>query len=471
MTVLKAFVGLFALLVVAFGVHPVARAQGPIQEVRIDNVELIVANQNCQNWCWAASSVMLVRSQGVFNVPQEEFVRRIYAPHLPASPTPPASVLPCLPTFGSFEPIRVAITDIYTRPDGSHVGLTGAYHYGEPTDVLGMVRSITEGRPFIFAWQGHAWVAYGIKYFETESNTLQFTEIELIDPLVALSGGLRPQFRSFMVGQDDPDEINGTFELLVAPEANVLGPPAGGDGPPAGGDGVVLPGNVQLPGGVVLPGGAAFPGGVTLPGGAILLPGAPGTLPGGQPLPRGGQAIAGPVTLPPTTTLPGSVVLPGGATVIGGVTLPGGAILPVDGEPLPPSTTPPDDWVLPGGTTLPGGALVPVDGIFLPGGAVLPGNTTVEPGVFNGPALPPGTLVPGGAYFIGGGALLPGGAVFTGNPFTLLQLILLIDGPEIIDEEVPNDDELPADNQPGGEMDVDQGLIVDAEPGLELSAD
>ena len=103
--------------------------------------------------------------------------------------------------------------------------------------------------------------------------------------------------------------------------------------------------------------------------------------------------------------------------------------------------------------------------------AVLPGNTAVAPGLFNGPTLPPVTIVPGGAYFIGGGALLLGGAVFNGGPFTLLQFILLLDAPEIIAEEAPIDDELPSNDQPGDHVDVDQGLIVDNEAGLELSAE
>jgi hypothetical protein len=162
MKALERLAALLALAVVVFGGSLPLHAQRPIYEVRIDNPGLIVANQNCQSWCWVASTEMLVRSQGIFNVPQEEFVRRIYAPDLPASPTPLASALPCLPTFGSFEPIKRAIEGIYTRADGSQVALTGAYHYGVPTDVLGMIRSIAEGRPFIFAWQGHAWVAYGI---------------------------------------------------------------------------------------------------------------------------------------------------------------------------------------------------------------------------------------------------------------------------------------------------------------------
>ena len=90
------------------------------------------------------------------------------------------------------------------------------------------------GRPFIFAWQGHAWVAYGINYFFTGPSTMQFTEIELIDPLAQLStqlpgGRPRPQFYSFVVGRDLFSEINGTFELLVNRQAG------GGGGGGAGG--------------------------------------------------------------------------------------------------------------------------------------------------------------------------------------------------------------------------------------------
>ena len=429
--------------------------------VQIPNPELIVANQNCQNWCWAASSEMLVRSQRVFNVSQEVFVQRIYGP-----------ALPCLPSFGSFEPIKQAIDGIYIRPDGSQVALTGTYHYGVPTDVAGMIRSITDGRPFIFAWQGHAWIAYGIKYFYTGPLTIQFTEIELIDPLAQLSNGTRPQFYSFVVGRDNFAEINGTFELLVLSGQQVLGPPMGGgqqggDDSPAG---VVLPGGVQLPGGVVLPGGAVFPGGATLPGGVVLPPGTTGVLPGGQPLPGGGQAIAGPAVLPPNTTLPGGVVLPGGATVPpGGATLPGGAILPVNGEPLPPATVLPNNPILPNQTVLPGGAMLPSTGAFLPGGAVLPNNTVIAPGFINVPQLPAGTVLPGGAFFIGGGAVLPGGAVFSGGPFTLFPLIQLIHGPHVIDEPPVIDDPEPIDEDLSGDDPRDEVMTVDNEPTLALS--
>ena len=232
----------FVLGGVCAGVITPVTAQPVIHNVRVgdwEEIAAIVANQNCPNWCWAAASEMLVKSQGIFNVPQEEFVRRIYAPHLPG-PVPPAPtvypfwhLLPCLPTFGSFEPIRVAITGVYDAWDGSQVTLTGAYHYGVPTDVLGMIRSLQEGRPFIFAWQGHAWVAYGINYFYTGPSTIQFTEIELIDPLAQLStqipgGRPRPQFYSFVVGRDRFSDINGTFELFVNRQAGGGGGGAGG---------------------------------------------------------------------------------------------------------------------------------------------------------------------------------------------------------------------------------------------------
>ena len=55
--------------------------------------------------------------------------------------------------------------------------------------------------------------------------------------------------------------------------------------------------------------------------------------------------------------------------------------------------------------------------------------------------------------------------MFNGGPFTLLQLVLLIEGPQIIDEEAPIDDEPPADDPLG---DMEEALIVDNESGLEF---
>jgi hypothetical protein len=76
-------------------------------------------------------------------------------------------------------------------------------------------------------------------------------------------------------------------------------------------------------------------------------------------------------------------------------------------------------------------------------------------------------VLPGGVYFIGGGTVLPGGAVFNGGPFTLLPLILLINGPLIIDDPEPINEE-PLANDPSAEM-IDEADVIDSEPHLELS--
>jgi len=141
---------------------------------------------------------MLAKSQGV-DLPQEWFVAKVFGP-----------ALPNFPTGGSFEPIREALTGTFEKRDGGRVRMRGAYYYGIPTDPAGMVRSIEDGRPFIFAWEGHVYVCYALKWVEVPA--LRVIELSLIDPFWKFG---RPKFKTFNVFRDDARTINGTFELLV----------------------------------------------------------------------------------------------------------------------------------------------------------------------------------------------------------------------------------------------------------------
>jgi len=79
-----------------------------------------------------------------------------------------------------------------------------------------MLRSIEDGRPFLFAWRGHVYVAYGLTYSDGVNpfgvHVLQVWTIELIDPLFKYGA---PKFTSFAVMRDDPSQVNGTLELKV----------------------------------------------------------------------------------------------------------------------------------------------------------------------------------------------------------------------------------------------------------------
>jgi hypothetical protein len=162
------------------------------------DAEPIAAAQQKSNWCWAAGCEMLARSQGV-ELSQSWFVNKVFGP-----------ALPNFPTGGSFEPIRRALTGTYSTEGGETVKLAAAYHYGMPTDPAGMIKSIQDGRPFIFAWQGHVTVCYGLDWIDLP--TLRVIELKLIDPLWPYG---RPKYRTFNVFHDNPQLINGTLELLV----------------------------------------------------------------------------------------------------------------------------------------------------------------------------------------------------------------------------------------------------------------
>lgn len=169
----------------------------PIHHMQLDQVA-IAAAQQCVNWCWAAGAEMLIRSQRV-KVSQADLVRKVYGPSAP-----------CLPTFGRFEPIVRAITGTYETVDGDTISLTAAWNPGAPTNPAGMIQSIDEGRPFLFAYAGHAYVCYGLKW--QEYPRLRVVELDLIDPFWVF--GSR-KLTTFNVFRDDLKRINGTLELLV----------------------------------------------------------------------------------------------------------------------------------------------------------------------------------------------------------------------------------------------------------------
>jgi len=181
------------------------------QSATVPNYVAIGVAQNCLNWCWAAGAAMLTRSQGI-NIPQEEFVRRIYGPSTP-----------CLPTFGRLEPIVAALQGTYSDADGQPVTLRAAFNYGPPTDAFGMIRSIQEGRPFIFAWRGHAYVGYGLTWDRYPNGGVQIWEIKLIDPMFGYGA---QKYTNFLVGRDNFGDINGTLELIV--DRGSVGPASGG---------------------------------------------------------------------------------------------------------------------------------------------------------------------------------------------------------------------------------------------------
>ena len=121
---LKVILAPFVILLCLGGTIRISLAQPKIRQIKL-NPKAFAAAQECLNWCWAAGAQMLAKSQGV-DLHQEWFVERVYGPHLP-----------CLPTFGSFEPIKKALTGKFTTSKGDQISLTGAYHYGPPTNPTG----------------------------------------------------------------------------------------------------------------------------------------------------------------------------------------------------------------------------------------------------------------------------------------------------------------------------------------------
>jgi hypothetical protein len=170
--------------------------------------QAIAAAQECPNWCWAACLEMLCKSQGV-TFDQEHFVEKVYGRV--------NGELPCLPS-GTLETISAALHGTSQVVNGVTITLSAPFHYGIPTNVKAIIKTIREKRPFIFGHGGHAYVCYGVKWLE-QSGRIQITRLELIDPLWKLLPQ-RPQLTALDVIKANQNpviwlQIIGTLELIV----------------------------------------------------------------------------------------------------------------------------------------------------------------------------------------------------------------------------------------------------------------
>jgi len=143
--------------------------------------------QETPNWCWAATSQMLLASQGV-KMTQSEIVRLNYGD--------PRDV-------GGKSPIMVdALSGTFTDARGKKVELEAHRADGFPKNGLELLDSIESGVPFIVdigfykdkgpnkstrgnAYAAHSLLVYGLTY-QREGNSIKILSLDVIDPSYAI---------------------------------------------------------------------------------------------------------------------------------------------------------------------------------------------------------------------------------------------------------------------------------------------
>ena len=166
--------------------------------------------QETPTWCWAASSQMLLESQGI-KLAQSQIVCRAYGDAREA---------------GGKSPLMVqALTGEFTDDQGNLVCLEAHRADGFPHNGLELAASIEDGMPFIVdigyfkdgktkrgeAYAAHSLIVYGLTY-QRQGNDIKILSLDALDPSYVMIQQNEPDYSPRQrLEAKDFDAIQGTL--------------------------------------------------------------------------------------------------------------------------------------------------------------------------------------------------------------------------------------------------------------------
>lgn len=172
----------------------------PDQSATVHDVPVVAARQHCENFAFATALETILGAQKV-ELDQAYWTDKINGGAL------------CLESPGELEKLAKFVDGDYVLGDARRVQLQSTYFSGVPTRVDQLLVPIIQGRPIIFWWKGHAYVATAARWDEfvypNGQRDILINEISLIDPY-------QPQRElKFLAGKDRFEDINGIFDVLT----------------------------------------------------------------------------------------------------------------------------------------------------------------------------------------------------------------------------------------------------------------
>jgi len=166
----------------------------------IEHPQIVTAQRQCENWIWAAALDSLLQAKESATG-QEYQILRLYGGALCTQ-------------VKSYSELADKISHEYVLDDGRRFLLQAAFVPGPPVYIDPLVIAMREQRPIMLIWKSHAYVLTGINYDEyigpNNSRILALKELKLADPATGESV-------IFLRERDDPQEINGTMDVMVKP--------------------------------------------------------------------------------------------------------------------------------------------------------------------------------------------------------------------------------------------------------------
>lgn len=172
----------------------------PDQTADLQEPQLVIAKQHCENWALAAGLETMLRQQNVA-LDQNFWVMRINYGEI------------CVPRLPAMDALARVIDNEFVLDDGRHVRLELHYLAGAPTNVDGMLSRLQQQQPSLLVWRGHPYYLTGATYDERigRDGTRMFDVKEL---RLAETFAGAPSV-TFEKGRDNMDEIEGIVTVSV----------------------------------------------------------------------------------------------------------------------------------------------------------------------------------------------------------------------------------------------------------------
>ena len=167
---------------------------------------VIAPADKCSNWGWAAATETLLALDAV-KVDQHVLVQKAFGGELCADDNFK------LQTLGD-----TVAGDYVLTPKKKMRVVPHVYGAGTNIPAEDLIAAIKRGRPMIFFWKMHAYVAVGAAYDEyvgpNGSRLWEVRELTLLDPTAEDE---EHRHVTFQKGRDDINEINGAIDLTLFP--------------------------------------------------------------------------------------------------------------------------------------------------------------------------------------------------------------------------------------------------------------
>jgi hypothetical protein len=165
-----------------------------------NDIKLISAKQNCENWALAAGLETMLRQQNVA-LDQNFWVMRMNGGEL------------CLSDLPTIEALTQAVNKEFVLDDGRHVRLEIHFTPGPPVSIDPVIAGLKLQHVTLMLWRGHPYYLTGITYDERigrdGTRFFEVKEIRLANTFAKLPGV------TFEKGRDDPGEIQGILSVKV----------------------------------------------------------------------------------------------------------------------------------------------------------------------------------------------------------------------------------------------------------------